>query len=488
VTEALVAIDVNSGRATKEGSVEQTALKTNLEASDEIARQLRLRDLAGLIVIDYIDMDERKNNAAVEKRFKDKLKTDRARIQVGRISGFGLLEMSRQRMRPGMLEATTQPCPHCHGTGLLRSDDNVALSILRQLEEEGTRGRSKEVLVRAPVGIANFLMNGKREHVTAIELRYGMSVRIEADVSLVSPDFAVEKFRTATRAVPEAGAAVVGGSAALMPEEPEAEEDLTAVEAEAPELEADEMIVEAAEADAVPAPEPAAAEADDRPRKRRRRRRRRGPREEGAESRGVLAEAEGDEEDDGEEGDADEADEPVPEMPAPEPVEVAPELQAPEAEAPPEAPARRTRTRSRKAAPAVEAEEVAPPEPAPKRPARARKADAAEATAEVPTAPKPRARRSRTGAATAGEPKVSLPAPADPDDPVQAAVALDDEPALDATPAADAPAPEVAREEAERLFEPSPAEAGPADAAAPEAQPEPQAEKPKRRGWWSAGR
>ncbi|MFU8825692.1 Rne/Rng family ribonuclease, partial [Yoonia sp.] len=150
ITEALVAIDVNSGRATKEGSIEQTALKTNLEAADEVARQLRLRDLAGLIVIDFIDMDERKNNASVEKRFKDKLKTDRARIQVGRISGFGLMEMSRQRLRPGMLEATTQMCPHCHGTGLLRSDDNVALSILRQLEEEGVRARSKEVLVRAP--------------------------------------------------------------------------------------------------------------------------------------------------------------------------------------------------------------------------------------------------------------------------------------------------------------------------------------------------
>ncbi len=123
VTEALVAIDVNSGRATKEGSIEQTATKTNLEAADEVARQLRLRDLAGLIVIDFIDMDERRNNAAVEKRMKEKLKTDRARIQVGRISGFGLMEMSRQRLRPGMLESTTQMCSHCHGTGLLRSDD-----------------------------------------------------------------------------------------------------------------------------------------------------------------------------------------------------------------------------------------------------------------------------------------------------------------------------------------------------------------------------
>ncbi|WP_372989380.1 ribonuclease E/G, partial [Sulfitobacter sp.] len=201
VTEALVAIDVNSGRATKEGSIEQTATKTNLEAAAEVARQLRLRDLAGLIVIDFIDMDERRNNAAVEKMMKDKLKTDRARIQVGRISGFGLMEMSRQRLRPGMIEATTQPCHVCHGTGLIRSDDNLALSILREIEEEGTRKRSREVLITAPVGIANFLMNQKREHIAHIEGRYGMSVRVEGDPTLVSPDFKIEKFKTATRVV-----------------------------------------------------------------------------------------------------------------------------------------------------------------------------------------------------------------------------------------------------------------------------------------------
>ena len=199
VTEALVAIDVNSGKATKKGSIEETALETNLEAAEEIARQLRLRDLAGLIVIDFIDMEERRNNAAVEKKFKDKLKTDRARIQVGRISAFGLMEMSRQRLRPGMLEATTQPCPSCHGTGLIRSDDSLGLTILRQLEEEGTRGRSREVLLKAPVGIVNFLMNQKREHIAVIEARYGLSVRIEADPMLISPDFSIEKFKTASR-------------------------------------------------------------------------------------------------------------------------------------------------------------------------------------------------------------------------------------------------------------------------------------------------
>ncbi len=203
ITEALVAIDVNSGRATKEGSVEDTALKTNLEAADEISRQLRLRDLAGLIVIDFIDMDERKNNANVEKRIKDKLKSDRARIQVGRISGFGLLEMSRQRLRPGMLEATTQSCPSCHGTGLIRSDDNLALSILRQIEEEGVRKRSQEVLVKCPVSIANFIMNQKREYVASIEKDYGLSVRVEGDLNLVSPEYSIEKLKSATRILTE---------------------------------------------------------------------------------------------------------------------------------------------------------------------------------------------------------------------------------------------------------------------------------------------
>ncbi|WP_372675306.1 ribonuclease E/G, partial [Aquicoccus sp.] len=216
VTEALVAIDVNSGRATKEGSIEETALKTNLEAADEVARQLRLRDLAGLIVIDFIDMDERRNNAAVEKRIKEKLKTDRARIQVGRISGFGLMEMSRQRLRPGMIEATTQPCPHCHGTGLIRSDDSLALSILRQIEEEGTRGRSREVLVKCPVGIANFLMNQKREHIAQIEARYTLSVRVEGDPMLISPDFSLEKFKTASRVVADPGMHVVSVDTSLM--------------------------------------------------------------------------------------------------------------------------------------------------------------------------------------------------------------------------------------------------------------------------------
>ena len=201
ITEALVAIDVNSGRATKEGSIEETALKTNLEAADELSRQLRLRDLAGLIVIDFIDMDERRNNNAVEKRLKDKLKYDRARIQIGRISNFGLLEMSRQRLRPGMLEATTAPCTHCHGTGIVRSDNNLALMILREVEEEAVRGRNKEILISTSFDVSNYLINNKREHILEIEKRNNISIRIEADPQMKSPNYTLEKFKETVRKI-----------------------------------------------------------------------------------------------------------------------------------------------------------------------------------------------------------------------------------------------------------------------------------------------
>jgi ribonuclease E len=199
VTEALVAVDVNSGRSTKESSIEDTALKTNLEAAEEVARQLRLRDLAGLIVIDFIDMDDNRNNRAVEKRMKDRLKSDRARIQVGRISAFGLMEMSRQRLRPGMIEATTQPCKHCLGQGIVRSDENLALSIMREIEEEGVRGRSAEVTVTTPIGISNYIMNMKRAHLAGIETRYGMVVTLLADPLLISPEFRIERAKVQSR-------------------------------------------------------------------------------------------------------------------------------------------------------------------------------------------------------------------------------------------------------------------------------------------------
>nr|WP_134727100.1 ribonuclease E/G [Paracoccus luteus] len=347
VTEALVAIDVNSGRATKEGSIEDTAFKTNCEAADEIARQLRLRDLAGLIVIDFIDMDERKNNAAVEKRFKERLKTDRARIQVGRISGFGLMEMSRQRLRPGMLESTTQPCAHCHGTGLIRSDDSMALTILRAIEEEGTRKRSREVLVKAPIAVANFIMNAKREHIGMIEARYGMAVRVEADPTLISPDYALEKFRTATRNVPEPGtSAVLSVDPGLMAQIDD-DEDL----ADEPEEEAE---AETLAQDARPArAESAGAEGAEggsdengEGHGRRRRRRRRGGRgedgaENGAENGDEASNARGDVTANGETGGADapDADAPV--------AEAASDAVAPEAQPAPEDKPRRSRSRTR---------------------------------------------------------------------------------------------------------------------------------------------
>ena len=194
ITEALVAIDVNSGRATKERSIEETALKTNMEAASEIARQLKLRDLAGLIVIDFIDMEERKNNIAVEKKIKDCISLDRARIQIGRISSFGLLEMSRQRLRPGMLESTTMPCSFCHGTGSTRSDESLALQILRDLDKEGSAAKMKDILsVKAPVQTTNFLINYKRDHIILIENRYQIRIELHAESSLISPHYLIEK-------------------------------------------------------------------------------------------------------------------------------------------------------------------------------------------------------------------------------------------------------------------------------------------------------
>ena len=195
ITEALVAIDVNSGRSTRAGSIEDTAVNTNLEAADEVARQLRLRDLAGLIVIDFIDMDRSSNNRAVEKRMKDRLATDRARLQIGRISSFGLMEMSRQRLRPGMLEASTTECPHCHGSGLVRSDESLALTILRDVEEEGVKGRSAVVSIKAPVSIANFLLNHKRDRIMSIEDRYNLRVVVEGDPHLIQPNYTLQKMK-----------------------------------------------------------------------------------------------------------------------------------------------------------------------------------------------------------------------------------------------------------------------------------------------------
>ncbi|CDO60915.1 Cytoplasmic axial filament protein CafA and Ribonuclease G [Candidatus Phaeomarinobacter ectocarpi] len=192
-TEALVSIDVNSGKSTKEHNIEATAVSTNLEAAEEIARQLRLRDMAGLVVIDFIDMDEPRNNRAVERKLKDSLKQDRARIQVGRISSFGLLEMSRQRMRSGVLEGSTDTCPHCQGTGMIRSTESAALQVLRAVEAEALKGRAKALDVNVPMDIAVFILNQKRTTLLDIERRGRVSVYMVADASLISPDYSIKR-------------------------------------------------------------------------------------------------------------------------------------------------------------------------------------------------------------------------------------------------------------------------------------------------------
>ncbi len=193
-TEALVAIDVNSGRSTREHNIEDTALRTNLEAADEVARQLRLRDLAGLIVVDFIDMEEGRNNRSVERRMKDALKNDRARIQIGRISHFGLLEMSRQRIRTGVLEGSTVMCEHCAGAGMVRSTSSIALHVLRVLEDALIQDASRNVIVRARGTVALYILNQKRAHLADLEARFGATVTVEADEHLTGMTYcAVER-------------------------------------------------------------------------------------------------------------------------------------------------------------------------------------------------------------------------------------------------------------------------------------------------------
>ena len=199
-TEALVAIDVNSGRATRERTIEETALKTNLEAAAEIARQLRLRDLAGLIVIDFIDMDESRNQRAVERKLKEAMRSDRARIRMGRISPFGLMELSRQRLRPSLVEASMERCTSCGGTGVRRSIESSAVHALRAIEEEGLQGRSAEILLRVPAAVGLYIFNRKRGMLEEIERRYAFAVSFEQDDSLVPPSYEIE--RIAARIAP----------------------------------------------------------------------------------------------------------------------------------------------------------------------------------------------------------------------------------------------------------------------------------------------
>jgi len=275
--EALVAIDVNSGRSTRERGIEETALRTNLEAAEEAARQLRLRDLAGLIVIDFIDMESKKHNAMVERRMADALKNDRARIQIGHISHFGLLELSRQRLRPSLAETSLNICPQCGGVGHVRSTESAALHVLREIEEEGGKRRAAEILVAVAGATALFILNNKRQRLTEIEQRYGMRVAFVADESLLPAQTRIDRIR----------AALPQDLPPLLTAAPLAEADVA--EADAPDDEDDvdlaanpaaQAAQEAEDDAAEQAPVPGeTAEETERRRKRRRRRRRGGRRE-----------------------------------------------------------------------------------------------------------------------------------------------------------------------------------------------------------------
>ncbi|WP_283806134.1 Rne/Rng family ribonuclease [Bradyrhizobium stylosanthis] len=310
-TEALVSIDVNSGRSTREHHIEDTALKTNLEAAEEVARQLRLRDLAGLIVIDFIDMDEKRNNRAVERKLSDCLRQDRARIQVGRISHFGLLEMSRQRIRASVLESSTDPCPHCGGTGHVRSVSSVALQLLRGLEEILMKGATHNLVVRTRTDVALYVLNHKRGHLRDLENGFKVTLAVIADPSVSGPQAYLIDRGEQVHTLEAAKALLVAQAAASPP--PLAEEAYDDEEFD-PELES-EIETEETEGLAEEQAGEAAPEQDGQRRKRRRRRRGRGGQRDGelredaaaSPSEPAMVAGEGEEEaeseQDGEEGD-----------------------------------------------------------------------------------------------------------------------------------------------------------------------------------------
>jgi ribonuclease E len=462
-TEALVSIDVNSGRATREHDIEDTALKTNLEAAEEVARQVRLRDLAGLVVIDFIDMEEKRNNRAVEKRLNEALKNDRARIQVGRISPFGLLEMSRQRIRTGVLESSSIPCAHCGGSGFVRATSSVALHIVRSLEEALLKSASHNLILRTHAEVALYILNQKRAHLYDLEQRFSVTITVVADQHLAATSpFGLDRGDLAVK-----NAAPVTGvrATAISPAYDADDFDDDVVEEETIQAEAEE----APAAESRPAPE-ANEEGGGR---RRRRRRRRGGRGGEGESRADGDEngQDGDEGQDGsdesEEGEAEDAVEAV----AGEAAEVSAERN--EAASDDDEGNGRRRRRGRRGGRG-----------------RARGRDEAqdgvqdEADADA-------AQADREGEVRAEAPAEETAAdtlPVGPEEPVPAAdvttVSVDARDGAAAAPPLVVPAPEA---------EPVAVEALPEPAAAPERAPEPVAvvltpadpNRPKRAGWWS---
>ncbi len=455
LTEALVAIDVNSGKATRERHIEETAYKTNLEAAEEIARQLRLRDLAGLIVIDFIDMEESRHNRGVERKLKESMRLDRARIQLGRLSPFGLLEMSRQRLRPSLFESSTVVCPNCNASGYVRTIESVALHVLRGLEEEGIRRGAGELVVSAPPQAALHLLNQMRGRVAETEQRYGFRVRIEPDETLIPPDYTLTRLSQTRRAVAAEegegekaeGRRARGRGRRRKADEPAQPEAAGTAPEEGAE-EAEELAAEGAE------------DADEDKPKRRRRRGKRGGRrrarrraEEAAEAGdlGLVPEAEAEARDAGEAAEADEA--------APEPsAEVKPK--------------RRRGTRKKKAAaePAEEAAEEAAETPAEAGPA----ADNGDAEPEAQDTAK---RRRRAGAAK----KPARKRAARKTKPAAEAAAQEPKTAPcegpEQTPAAEPLGAAVPQGPAGNGADSSAAVGG--EAAAVE-----EAEAPRRRGWW----
>ncbi|HEV7324588.1 MAG TPA: ribonuclease E/G [Bosea sp. (in: a-proteobacteria)] len=463
-TEALVAIDINSGRSTREHNIEDTALKTNLEAAEEISRQLRLRDLAGLIVIDFIDMEENRNNRAVEKKLKECLKNDRARIQVGRISAFGLLEMSRQRIRTGVLESSSVPCPHCAGAGLVRSTPSIALQILRALEEALIKSASHNLEVRTRPEVALYVLNQKRAHLRDLEERFNIAITISADAALLGTRyFEVERGEfvgNENRVVP-----VSSMRAEAIIDEPE-DEDIVEIEVEA-EAESDGGSESAERASADVEGQESQESRDGRRRRRRRRRRRGGERDaQGQQLEGAADDA-GDE--DGEDDAVGESDDAA--LAAAPPVEepAAPLSEAPEPEADAK-PKRARRGRAKKAE--AEAETVEAPKEAAKKAVK-EAAKALESTDEAVAEPAEKPKRSRSrkkvvpisedGVAAAPAEAAPAPEPAAP----EAVAAPAPEPVAD-----EAPAPRVVEEPVAVVLTP------------------PDPDRPKRGGWWNklAGR
>lgn len=534
-TEALVSIDINSGRSTREHNIEQTATATNLEAAQEIARQLRLRDMAGLVVIDFIDMDNNSNVRKVEKAMKEALKNDRARIQVGRISSFGLMEMSRQRLRTGVLEASTRPCPHCEGTGLVRTASSAGLSALRLIEDEAARGRGSILTLRASVEAAVYVLNRKRADIAEIEDRYGVTVEILPDgeqegarmevIASGPPPAYAPKFDPPVEEIEED-----------IPEEIEEEEDEVLVEEEAPRSSEDrgdepreggrkrrrrrgrrgrsggeggEHAEGADEAIEVPASnadlaEDEPVEADDEGeafeaaaetshdgegeggRRRRNRRGRRRRRENGD---GQHAGAENGDQQDAASVEAPVATEEAPEE-APAVVEAAPVAVEPEQPVAEAAPKTRRRPRAKKAieAPveAAPAAEDAAPIPTPGIEAIAPAAEEIAAPAEeAPAKPKRTRRKKADAAAPAADAAETAPAEAPaaeeaPAKPKRTRRKKADVPVVD-VPSADLPPPQATEEAA--VPGSGPDGAAPADEAA-EGNEESAAEATPRRGWW----